>query len=176
MLLIYEGILTLPQPRQLRLAPLTKRIFQSMLTGLGRSGNTRTHPSACPAACLSEVARKGVAVQVLAGAATCTDLAPEQGGSGKFVHRREHSDIRKLTAWLAPDVLALACPRLECRIGLVWRCPRQRHGWAGVRRIHGARPDRRTRYGTAVTGDVCLPTTRLKQSARGARARCASTY
>lgn len=46
------------------------------------------NPSACPAAKLPEVDRKGLAILALAGTATITDLAARHDVSRKYVYRQ----------------------------------------------------------------------------------------
>ena len=46
------------------------------------------NPSACPAARLSEVDRKDLAVHALAGTTTVTDLSGQHGVSRKFVYQQ----------------------------------------------------------------------------------------
>jgi hypothetical protein len=81
--------------------------------------------SACPAAKLSEVDRKGLAIQALAGAATITDLAAQHVVSRKFVYEQVHrasaalDEVLPQAHRMMPCCLSCRSPRYGC-VSLPW--------------------------------------------------------
>ena len=79
-----------------------------------------TNPSACPAARLSQVDRKDLAVQALAGTLTVTDLSGQHGVGRKFVYQqtsKASAALDEVFASSAPDgavLFYLRSPRYGC--------------------------------------------------------------